>query len=235
MIGSRAGQVSVTALALESARWVLWCLDVRRAPDPALVEYLAVRLEQRALEPGRVLFGAGHRPSGVWMVRGGALELSSGSGRDRVVVAVLGPCGIAGDIPLITGRPAVCTVRSLTDVQALFLAAPVFAGLLEAEPVFARAWLTGVASRQAHAQDAIAGTVGGTAAGRLARLLLREARGGVVSCSQGTLAAMAGLRRPTVNQILKDFERDGLIVVGYREVRLLGADGLSQRADPSGF
>lgn len=227
----RTRAVSASVAALEAGRRLLRCLDMRRPPDPALVEVLAVRLEQRVLEPGRTLFTAGRNPAGVWMVRSGSLELSSGSGRDRVVVAVLGPCGVAGDIPLLTARPAVCTVRTVTDLQALFLAAPAFTGLLETEPVFARTWLTGVASRQAHAQDTIAGTVGGSAAGRLARLLLREANGGVVSCSQGTLAAMAGLRRPTVNQILKEFERDGLLSVGYREVKVVSAEGLSRRAE----
>lgn len=231
MIGSRGAPV-LRSVA-NAAGWMLRCLDSRRA-DARVAERLAGHVEHRRLEPGRVVFAEGRMPSGVWIVRSGALELSSGSGRHRVVVAVLGPCGIAGDVPLLLGRPAVCTARALGDVQALYLPAAVFAMLLETEPGFSRAWLNGVAARQAHAQDAFAGTVGASAQSRLARLLLREARDGIVSCSQSTLAAMAGLRRPTVNQILKEFERDGLVSIGYRQVSVLSIGQLTRRAGAAG-
>ncbi|UQA97672.1 cyclic nucleotide-binding domain-containing protein [Streptomyces halobius] len=75
------------------------------------------------LEPGTVVFAQGQVPDGVWIVRSGTLELVSGTGRRRVVVGVLSECGIAGDVPLLLGRPAVCTVRTLTTVQAVFLPA----------------------------------------------------------------------------------------------------------------
>lgn len=187
---------------------------------------LAARLEQRTLEPGAVAFSQGQVPDGVWIVYGGTLELASGTGRRRVVVGVLPSCGIAGDVPLLLGRPAVCTARALTTVRAAFLPAGSFYALMEGCPGLARAWLSALARRQAQAQAACAATLAGSAESRVARLLLREARAGTVHCSQSTLAGMLGLRRPTFNRVLKDFERQGLLTVGYRQVVLLSIDRL---------
>ncbi|UQA91098.1 Crp/Fnr family transcriptional regulator [Streptomyces halobius] len=216
--------------ALRAAVWALRCLGGRWQPSRRDTELLAARLESRVLEPGMVVFAQGQVPDGVWIVRNGTLELVSGTGRRRVVVGVLPPCGIAGDVPLLLGRPAVCTVRALTTVQAVFLPAAAFHTLLESSPALARGWLTALARRQSRAQEALAETLTGDAKSRVARLLLREARNGTVHCAQGTLAAMLGLRRPTFNRVLKEFEREGLLTVGYRQVALLAVDRLQHCA-----
>ncbi|UGY94761.1 Crp/Fnr family transcriptional regulator [Streptomyces gobiensis] len=220
--------------ALRAAAWVMRCLGGCWPPGEQEAAELAARLEQRLLAPGQLAFGQGRIPEGVWIVRSGTLELVSGTGRHRVVVGVVQPCGVVGDVPLLLGRPAVCTVRALTDVQAGFLPATAFHAVLESSPALARAWLSGLARRHAGAQESLAQSVGGTAERRVARLLLREARDGTVACSQGTLAAMLGLRRPTLNRVLKDFERAGLLRVGYRQVELLATDQLQRRAGDSG-
>ncbi|NUQ98641.1 MAG: Crp/Fnr family transcriptional regulator [Streptomyces sp.] len=166
-------------------------------------------------------------------MRSGRLELAAGTGPDRVVVGMLEPCGVAGDVPLLLGRPAACTARALTDVQAGYLPASGFLALLDDSPSLARAWLSGLARRHLRAQEAMAQTIGGTARSRTASLLLREAHEGTVSCAQATLAAMLGLRRPTLNRVLKDFEHDGLVRVGYRRIDLLDPDRLWHRAQGS--
>jgi CRP-like cAMP-binding protein len=225
-----AGIAAAEPAAFQAAAWVLACLGDRRPAGEQAASRLAVRLQFRQLAPGEVAFARGQRPSGVWLVRSGSLELSTGSGRRRVVVGVLAPCGIAGDVPLLLGCPAVCTARALTTVQAVFLPSASFLTLFDEYPVLARSWLVGLACRHARAQEALAGTVSGSAQGRVARLLLRESRQGQVTCSQSTLTAMAGVRRPTLNQVLKQFERQGLLRVGYRQVTLLSPEGLQAHA-----
>lgn len=221
--------------ALQAADWVLRSLGGHRQPPGEQERIrLASRLEQRLLRPGTVAVLRGTMPEGVWIVRSGTLELVAGSGRGRVVVGVLQPGDAVGDVPLLLGQPAVCTARALTDVQAGFLPAARFSVLLEENPRLARCWLTGLARRHARAHEALAQTVGGSAQGRTAGLLLREARGGTVACSQDTLAAMVGLRRPTLNRVLKEFEREGLLRVGYRQIELLAEDGLRRRARGAG-
>jgi len=67
---------------------------------------------------------------------------------------------------------------------------------------------------------------------QLAGLLLDEADrdndGGVVRLPQRTLATMLGVARPSLNKILKGFERHGHIEVGYASVRVLDAAALQR-------
>jgi CRP-like cAMP-binding protein len=146
------------------------------------------------------------------------------------VVGTVEPCGTTGDLPLLTGRPAAYTARALTDVQAGYLPAAAFLTLLDENPALARAWLGALARHHFRAQQTLAQTIGGSAECRTAALLLREARDRVVSCAQSTLADMLGLRRPTLNRILKDFEHDDLVRIGYRRIDLLAPERLHLRA-----
>ncbi|WP_199829940.1 Crp/Fnr family transcriptional regulator [Streptomyces ardesiacus] len=212
-----------------TAGWITRCLSGCWPPGKEDAARLAARLQQRQLRPGETAFRQGAVPDGIWVVRSGQLELVAGSGTERVVVGMLESCGIAGDIPLLLGRPAVCTARALGDVQAGYLPAAGFLALLDDSPALARAWLTGLARRHFRAQQALAQTVGGSAESRTASLLLREARDGTVTYAQTTLAAMLGLRRPTLNRVLKEFEQEGLVRVGYRRVDLLEPDRLRGR------
>ncbi|MEV6055845.1 Crp/Fnr family transcriptional regulator [Streptomyces sp. NPDC052107] len=227
------GTLAVSETAGRTAGWIMRCLGGCWPPGKEDAARLAARLEQRRLRPGETAFRQGAVPDGIWVLRSGQLELAAGSGTERVVVGMLESCGIAGDIPLLLGQPAVCTARALSDVQAGYLPAAGFLALLDDSPSMARAWLTGLARRQLRAQQALAQTVEGSAESRTAALLLREARDGAVTCAQTTLAAMLGLRRPTLNRVLKELEQDGLVLVGYRRVDLLAPDRLRRRTQGS--
>jgi CRP-like cAMP-binding protein len=50
---------------------------------------------------------------------------------------------------------------------------------------------------------------------------LRTAGQGRVELPQRTLAAMTGVQRPSLNKVLKDLERDGLIRIGYSSIEVL--------------
>jgi CRP-like cAMP-binding protein len=215
---------------LRAAMWVVRCLDGRTAVSPAEVGRLAAALEHRLLHPGEVVIMQGREPEGVWLIRSGTLELIAYRDRRRVTVGVLGECDIAGDDSLLLGEPASVTLRALTAAQTVFLPAAAFRVAVDTSPALARAWLAALARRQLRVQEVLAATVGGSAPGRVARLLLREACAGTVTSTQDTLASMAGLRRPTLNRVLKEFERAGLLRVGYRRIVLLSTERLRERA-----
>ena len=227
--------VRLTAVDHNAAVWFLRCVDDRLdeeawPADGAELTRLAAVLQERNLPAGTVALARGRPPDGVWAVRSGALELVAGSGRHRVVTSLLQPGDLAGDVPLLQNQPAEYTVRALTEVRAQFLPAAHFRTLLWDSPALTRAWLTGLARRYGRVQQDLAQSVGGPAEGRVARLLLRQARGGRVTVTQDTLAAMLGLRRPTLNRVIKEFERQGLLRVGYRSIELLAVDRLRHRA-----
>ena len=68
---------------------------------------------------------------------------------------------------------------------------------------------------------------------RLARFLLSRAdAGGAVCCTQEEIAASVSANRVTVSRILNGFARQGLVELGYREIRLLDPSALEKLCRP---
>lgn len=149
-------------------------------------------------------------------MQSGRVELSVGSGRKRAVVHVIGPRDVDGDIQHILGMPIPYTGHALDESTVLLLDGDSFERLLAGRPAIARRWLSSVAMRLVTSQDRIIGLLGRSLTEQVARLLLEEAADGSVPLPQRTLAAMLGVQRPSLNKILKDLERQGLISVRCR-------------------
>jgi CRP-like cAMP-binding protein len=86
------------------------------------------------------------------------------------------------------------------------------------------------AQRLADTQHRVAALLGQPLVAQAARLLLDEAVGAVVRLPQRTLAAMLGVRRPSLNKVLKDLEHAGLVVVRYALIDVVDAAGLAELA-----
>lgn len=82
--------------------------------------------------------------------------------------------------------------------------------------------------RLAASQDRITNILGRSLTEQVASLLLDEAADNAVPLPQRTLAAMLGVQRPSLNKMLKDFERQGLIKVRYAAIDLVEPDGLQR-------
>lgn len=190
---------------------------------------LAGSLGAVGLPSGGVLF-RGDDPSsvGVWIVRQGRVELSVGSGRRRVVVGVLRPGDVEGDIPLLLGHPVPYTARALDDVTCLHLTGPAFESLLAERPAIGRRWLSSIADRLATSQGRLIALLGRSLPAQLAGLLLDEAENDMVMLPQRTVAAMLGVARPSLNKVLKEFERHGHISVGYGSVQIRDTAALAR-------
>ncbi|RVW06386.1 Crp/Fnr family transcriptional regulator [Rhodococcus spongiicola] len=213
---------------LRQAAWISRCVG-RGAAAPLRAEdlvALADLLEVQSLPTGSVMFSAGHSADGVWIVRAGQVELAVGSGRRRAVVDVLRPGDVDGDIPLLLDMPLTYTARALTDSTCLFLSQVAFEKLMAGHPAIARRWLSSVAQRTAATQTRLISVLGRSLSMQVAQLLLDEAADGTVLLAQRTLAAMLGVQRPSLNKILKDFERDGLIATRYAAIDITDPDRL---------
>lgn len=231
---------SVTADApIRDAAWVARCVGRGAAAPlaPSDVVALAETLRPIELRAGQPLFAANAASStGVWIVRSGQVELSVVSGRTRVVVGVLRPGDVEGDIPLLLGLALPYAARAVDTVTCLHLTSADFEGLLARHPAIARRWLSSVAQRLATSHERLIALLGRTLPAQLAGLLLDEAEPGpdglpVVRLPQRTLAAMLGVARPSANKILKDFERRGHIAVGYGAVTVFDGDALATIRD----
>ncbi|MDJ0346594.1 Crp/Fnr family transcriptional regulator [Streptomyces sp. H10-C2] len=220
--------------AVRTAAWVARCVG-RGENAPLHADDLAAIarfVQPRAVKAGAVLFHAGSRPEGVWIIRNGTVELTVGSGARRVAVALLHPGDVDGDIQLLLGMPPPYTARAVDDVDALYLDGSAFDGLLSAHPAIARRWLTSVAGRTSGSQNRILELLGANLTEQAARLLLAEAepQTSTVHLPQQVLSAMLGVQRTSLNKVLRDLEREGVIELGYRAVRIRDADRLAKYA-----
>jgi CRP/FNR family transcriptional regulator, cAMP and macrophage regulator len=226
------GTAPADEMAIRHAAWVARCVGRGEAAPltPEALTALAATLKQHRLERGSVIFHGGRPTTGVWIVQHGRVELSVGAGRRRTVVGVLRPGDVDGDIQLLLDTPLPYTARALDDATMLSLAADDFERLLAMNPSITRRWLSSVAQRVAASQMRLLGLLGRTLTEQVARLLLDEAIDGQVSLPQRTLAAMLGVQRPSLNKILKELERDGLVGVRYAAIDIHDPGGLAQRA-----
>lgn len=228
--------------ALRQAAWVARCVG-RGSSAPLSssdVTAIASELTLREFEPGQLLFSAdvpGDTPGdvvpdgadpGVWIVRAGRIELVAGDSQRRSVVNVLHPGDVDGDVQLLLGMPFPYEGRAVEDVTALHLDGQAFERLLMQHPAIARRWLSSVAQRLVMSQNRIIGLLGRSLASQVAQLLIDESADGEVPLPQRTLAAMIGVQRPSLNKVLKELERRGLISVGY------GVIGLKDREQLEG-
>jgi CRP/FNR family transcriptional regulator, cAMP and macrophage regulator len=215
---------------IQLAAWVARCVG-RGATAPLRsedVSALATLLSVHEIPPGGTVFRAGDPASGVWIVREGIQELSVGTGRRRAVVHLLRSGDVDGDIQLLLGMPMAYTGRALTPTTVLFFSKDDFENLLATHPSIARRWLSSVAQRLASSQARILGLLGRSLTVQAAKLLADEAVDGRVALPQHTLAAMLGVQRPSLNKVLKEFERDGLIRVGYAMIDILNPTKLAR-------
>jgi CRP-like cAMP-binding protein len=232
LVQSLTGGQQASEAQVRHAAWIARCVGRgASAPlHPNDLSALAETLEAKEFSPGAVVFAADHPASGVWIVRQGQIELAVGSGRRRAVVDVLRAGDVDGDIPLLLDMPPPYTARALTDSGCLFLDRAAFDRLLATRPAISRRWLSSVAQRVSASQARLISLLGRPLPAQLAQLLLDEAVEARVDLAQRTIAAMLGVQRPSINKVIKDFERERLISVGYAVIEITDPDALRKRA-----
>lgn len=225
------GAASTEEMAIRQAAWVARCVGRgESAPlTPQAITALAATLKQARVDRGAVVFQGGQPPASVWIVQHGRVELSVGSGRRRTVVGVIRPGDVDGDIQLLLDLPMPYTARAVDETTLLSLTATDFEHLLATSLPITRRWLSSVAQRLAASHLRLLGLLGHSLTEQVAQLLLDEAVDGQVPLPQRTLAAMLGVQRPSLNKILKELEREGVIALRYAAIDILDAKGLGKR------
>lgn len=211
------------------AIWVSRCVGhAETAPlGPADVEGLASLIRVRTLVAGELLVRAGEDPTAVCIVRDGCLELAVHGATGRQVIQTLRPGDIDGDIQMLLGKPMPYETRANTDTTCLLIDRAAFEQLLATHPRLSRRWLTSVSQRLARSHSRLTSLLGQPLEVQVAQLLLEERADDVVNLTQTTLAALLGVRRPSVNRVLKRFARAGMVEVSYGRVRITDGDALA--------
>jgi CRP-like cAMP-binding protein len=203
---------------VREAAWLARCVGRGEwAPlfDDDIAE-LGQRLERVHFEPGALVFAQGEVSGAVWVFRRGRVELSRREGRRRLIVQIVHPGDVDGDIGLILQMPMPYAAHAIDDVDALRLSAEDFERLIATRPMLARRWLSSVAARLMSAERRILQLAGRDLKTQLATLLLDEERDDSVALPQESLAALLAVRRPSLNKVLRDLERAGVVRLSYR-------------------
>lgn len=89
---------------------------------PFLFEVLLEKIHLRSLAPGAALFAEGDAGSSLFFVASGELLVSAkGDAGDPVLLGLLGPGDVAGEISFLSGVPRTATVTARTAVDLLEL------------------------------------------------------------------------------------------------------------------
>ncbi len=217
---------------VREAAWLARCVgrgDWAPLSEGDIVE-LGHRLVPVELEPGAPLFAQGTTSEAVWIVREGRVELSRRDGRRRMILQIVHPGEVDGDISLILQMPLPYSARAIDHVHALRLSAADFEWLVAARPAVVRRWLSSVAGRLVHAERRILQLGGRDLRAQVSNLLLDEEHDGSVALPQESLAALLGVRRPSLNKVLRDLAREGVVRLSYRCVDIGDRAGLERAA-----
>ena len=187
---------------------------------------------------GALLFVEGQAPRGVYLLCAGQVKLSTSSSDARVLITSLaGPGELLGLSAVVSGRPYEVTAETLEPSQVNFIGREDFLRFLSEHP---EAALRAAAqlSDNYHAAFAQARLLGlsGTAAGKLARLLLEcAARHGRpqgrstalrLTLTHEEIGQLIGASRETVTRLFTDFKGQRLIEVRGSTLVLLDCPGL---------
>lgn len=216
------------------ALWVSRCVGHAETTPlrPADVEGLASLIQVRTLVAGEPLMRAGEEPAAVCIVRDGCLELAVHGATGRQVIQTLRPGDIDGDIQMLLGKPMPYETRANTDTTCLLIERAAFEQLLATHPLLSRRRLTSVSQRLARSHSRLTNLLGQPLEVQVAQLLLEERVDDVVNLTQTTVAALLGVRRPSVNRVLARFARAGMVEVSYGKVRIIDADALAGATAP---
>ncbi len=191
----------------------------------------------RTFVPGQLIFQFGdHRKEMYRILRGTARISTMRSDGLQMVYALVGPGECLGASTLIDGEMMPQTAEALDEVKLQVLSAASFRSLRDAYREFDDALLRMMSGRMRMFSAYMANTFLADMPSRVALRLLEVARVGPrgelsIPMSQGALAMLIGASRQTTNKILKQFEKDGLVHLGYSTVELLDIDALKRLAE----
>ncbi|MGY6124173.1 Crp/Fnr family transcriptional regulator [Paraburkholderia strydomiana] len=210
----------------------------RSAPASLQTQLIdAGRIER--LAAGQRLFTRGDADDGIYCVLGGVVRIgaASESGKEALL-AVIEPVNWFGEIALFDNRPRTHDAYAERDTELFHVTRAALVGLLERTPAHWHTFGLLLTQKLRLAFDAIEEAALLPAAQRVARRLLLMAGGygegetmrRVINVPQEDLAMMLALSRQTINQVLKQFETQGAVKLGYAEIQIVDKGRLHELA-----
>jgi CRP-like cAMP-binding protein len=192
------------------------------------------------LAAGQRLFTRGDSDDGLYCVLDGLVRIGAASAAGKeALLAVIDPVNWFGEIALFDNRPRTHDAYAERDSELFHVPRAALAALLERTPAYWHLFGLLLTQKLRLAFDAIEEAALLPAAQRVARRLLLMAGGygepgalrRVLKVPQEDLAMMLALSRQTINQVLKQFETQGALKLGYAEIEITDVQKLGALAE----
>lgn len=193
----------------------------------------------RIYAPGQIICHQGDPGDHLYAVVEGLVKIVFTSERgDEMVLNILGPEEIFGELALLDGSPRSASAVALKSTSVFVLPRRQLLELMSVNPGLADEFLKLIGKLVRNLTEKAGDLAFLDLVGRLAKLLLQlsEMRGhvhGVVldsGLTQTDLAAMIGASRPAVNRALQSLAARGLIAVQGRTIVLRDLEALRRRS-----
>ncbi|CUS97060.1 CRP/FNR family transcriptional regulator, anaerobic regulatory protein [Candidatus Kryptobacter tengchongensis] len=203
------------------------------------LEKIAKLGTRKVFSKGNVILMEDEIGSALFIIINGKVKVSrlDETGRE-VILSILGPGEVFGEMSLLDGLKRSATVSALTDTEVLIIYRDDFLNLLNKHPQIAISLLRELTQRLRKADMQIKSLSLKDAEGRIGCVLIMLAddlgkmyKGHVIVeglPTQQDLANMAGTSRETVSRILSKFEKNGLIKIEGKKLIILEYEKMKQ-------
>jgi CRP/FNR family cyclic AMP-dependent transcriptional regulator len=197
------------------------------------LEQAAAASRLRRLPRGQVVFSTGDPSDSLLITVSGRLKVvvRSADGGE-LMLAVVEPGGVIGELGVIDGGPRSADAETLDAAEVLVVPREVVLDLQRRFPAVTASLLSGVAAGFRRLTDATADLVFLDLPRRVAKALLDHPRGADgevdLGLSQEQLSHQVAGTRQSVNQALRGFERRGWIALNGRQIVLRDVAALTR-------
>ena len=195
---------------------------------------LAERARARSFKRGEMLFRKDDPGTHLYVVLDGAVKIAlPGEFGQEALVAIMRPGDFFGELALFDGSPRSASATALEDTRAALLARDDFLAFLEGHPAAVRVVVDALAKTIRRLSDRVEDLIFLDVPSRVAKYLLDLAQVDgeqtlELTLTQDELAAFIGASRVSVNRVLGDLERRGIIEIRRRHIVIRDADKLTK-------
>ncbi len=204
--------------------------------DEETLRALAQDAHWREYSAGEVVVLEGEGLPGLLYLQSGWIKVVkvSPGGREQVL-RFLEPGETFNEVGVFADQPNPATAIALEQAGVWMIRRDTVTRLLQENPAFSQFVIAKMAGRLLHLVSLVTDLSLRPITGRLARLLLEEAVDDLLLrprwYTQEELAARLGTVPDVVQRALRNLEKDGLIEVKRREIRIVDRDALNKIAD----
>jgi len=201
---------------------------------------LGMRLHLKHFASGETIFRMGDAGETMMAVLSGTIKVSvSSQDGNEIILAILHPNDIIGEIAILDGRERTADATALTDAHLAILDRRDVIAFFDAHP---RMWarIVDVLCRRLRAtNEHFADVALLPLSKRLAKALIRLARNGAqggksfrdIAMSQAELGKVVNASRENVNKLLADWKGKGIVSIRRGVVKIADAEGLEELAE----